>query len=295
MKAKERRTALITLLLSLLLHIILLMLFKYSYLLKAEVTQPETPAPIELEFEQPEQKEETSREEKFYELVENPNATEDTPDESSMLSTANSRSRAPEITSDIPRAVPGDREAESNQSAEPAAAQSDETPQEVKDALLAYREKHSFNKKVLENQKVEDKEEEKSEQEKGETEASLSGFKAEEVGDFALSTYEWSWAPYWLDFKRKLYRVWTTPPAYYKLGLIHGYTIVQFRVSREGKMLNFKVLRHVGHASLEESSVSAVKNSFPLKPLPADFPDEYLDVTLKLIYPNLREYQMTNN
>ena len=114
-------------------------------------------------------------------------------------------------------------------------------------------------------------------------------FSADQVGDVSLSTYAWEWAPYINAFKRKLYQVWFSPSAYYRLGLIHGYTVMRFSISRNGKLLDFELLEHKGHESLETSSVNAIKSVFPFKKLPDHFPDEKLTITAKLIYPNLRE------
>ena len=92
------------------------------------------------------------------------------------------------------------------------------------------------------------------------------------------------------EFLKKLKRVWFAPPAYYQLGLIHGYTIVQFSITRDGQLKDLKVVRHTGHVSLEESSVNAVQSTFPFLPLPKNFPDPELKIKLKMIYPDLRAY-----
>jgi TonB family protein len=88
--------------------------------------------------------------------------------------------------------------------------------------------------------------------------------------------------------------MWFAPPAYF-MGLIHGHTILKFTVHRDGTMTNLQILRHVGHESLEQSSFGAIEAVFPFLPLPDNFPDETLEVTVKLIYPDLREYQLSQN
>jgi hypothetical protein len=110
-------------------------------------------------------------------------------------------------------------------------------------------------------------------------------------GDFTLSTYKWEWVPYMMGFKNKLQRVWYAPVAYSQLHLISGYTIVRFKIARDGQLIDLQVLRQVGHSSLEKSSINAIKNVFPFQPLPGDFPDEYLELTVKMIYPKLREFE----
>ena len=114
-------------------------------------------------------------------------------------------------------------------------------------------------------------------------------FSADQLGSLTLSTYEWEWASYINYFKSKLYQVWRTPPAYFSLGLIHGYTIIRLTIDRNGQMAASEVLKHEGHSSLQISSENAVNAVFPLKPLPVDFPDQTLTLTLTLFYPNLRE------
>ena len=114
-------------------------------------------------------------------------------------------------------------------------------------------------------------------------------FSADQLGDLSLSTYAWEWAPYVNALRRKLYQVWFAPVAYYRLGLIYGHTVIQFSISREGKLIGYKVLEQNGHESLEQSSVNAIVALFPFKSLPKNFPEEQLTITARLIYPNLRE------
>ncbi|GAB4369576.1 MAG: hypothetical protein Kow0042_11390 [Calditrichia bacterium] len=294
----DRRVIYVALIVSIVLHFLALVLLNYERLFGAsEAPQTNEPPPLELVFEQPEREIAKSLPDQFYELVENPHASGEAPDVSNRLSTEDSRSRSPEITAGELRAIPGSDVTEQQ---EAAAQQQENTekllPEAVQNAMLAFRESRTFNKSALTGKEQKKESEEKqTEEQRGESFQKASNFKAEEVGDFALSTYAWSWAPYWLEFKRKLYRVWLTPPAYYQLGLIHGYTIVHFKVTREGQLRDLEVLRHVGHESLMESSVSAIESSFPLAPLPSDFPDEFLEVSIKMIYPDLRQYQQVSN
>lgn len=113
-------------------------------------------------------------------------------------------------------------------------------------------------------------------------------FSADQMGDISLSTYAWEWAPYINALKRKLYTVWFTPAAYNRLGLIHGQTVIEFSISRDGKLLYHKVHDHEGHESLEKSSVNAITAVFPFKKLPDNFPEDNLTITARLIYPKLR-------
>ncbi len=318
MRRKENRILILSILLSLLIHGLLLILINYRALLGETTPQAQEEQPLEFVFEepqppaaepQPQPQPQEQIPDKFYELVENPNANQQTPDQSSRLSTASSRSSAPVIQPGEISAVPGtetekpavskpqpqEQQLAEEQQAEKQAAER-EINEVVENAIMAFRSSHVFDKSALSKnkprpQKTETKEQDQSDTPKGETSFAPKGFNADLVGDFALSTYEWEWAPYWLAFKRKLNRVWYAPPAYSQLGLIHGYTIVRFKVRRDGSMYDFQVLQHVGHRSLKESSISAIKSSFPFLPLPDSFPDEYLEVTIKMVYPDLRAYR----
>lgn len=114
-------------------------------------------------------------------------------------------------------------------------------------------------------------------------------FSADELGSLTLSTYAWEWASYINYFKKRLYEVWRAPIAYFSLGLIHGHTVIRLTIDRNGQMVKSQVLEHKGHSSLQISSENAVNAVFPLKPLPADFPDETLTLTLTLFYPDWRK------
>ena len=113
-------------------------------------------------------------------------------------------------------------------------------------------------------------------------------FSVEEIGALSLSTYAWEWAPYIQKFKIKHQRVWTAPTAYTQLGLIHGYTIISFEIAKDGTLLKAEVLEHNGHESLEVSSLESIKAVFPFLPLPANFPEDKLSITARLVYPKWR-------
>ena len=111
-------------------------------------------------------------------------------------------------------------------------------------------------------------------------------FSADNLGGFTFNTYAWKWAPYMQYMKQKVNSNLFPPPAFYRMGLISGETIVRFRVMRDGKIENIEVLKYTGHRSLMETSVNALKGSDPLKPLPSDFPKslDFLEVTARFEY-----------
>ncbi|MDH7560346.1 MAG: cell envelope integrity protein TolA [bacterium] len=114
-------------------------------------------------------------------------------------------------------------------------------------------------------------------------------FSAEELGGVTLNTYAWEFAPYVLEMKRKIRQNIYPPPAFTRLGIISGETVLRFRVLPDGQMTNLEVLGYTGHPSLKETSVLAVRNAAPFKPLPEGFPEEYLELTWTFIYSVTRQ------
>lgn len=120
---------------------------------------------------------------------------------------------------------------------------------------------------------------------------SASPFK----GDFTLSTVAWEWAPFMNTWKAKILDKWykmNIPPAYFfgfdevsKGGIVQVYV----KVSRDGKILDCRITDFTTHKSLVNPAFGAINNSFPLKALPADFPEEYLEVTWFMHYPDISE------
>ncbi len=109
-------------------------------------------------------------------------------------------------------------------------------------------------------------------------------FSAKDLGGFAFNTYNWDFAPYMLAMKKKVERNIFPPPAFTRMGLISGEYLIRFKVMPNGKVSDLQVLDYKGHESLKETSVQAIFNSSPFKPLPADFPEDYLEVTAAFSY-----------
>lgn len=111
-------------------------------------------------------------------------------------------------------------------------------------------------------------------------------FSADNLGGFSFNTYAWNWAPYMQYMKEKINSNLFPPPAFYRMGLISGETLLKFKVLREGKITDIQVLKYTGHRSLMETSVNSLKGSDPLRPLPSDFPKslDFLEVTARFEY-----------
>jgi outer membrane biosynthesis protein TonB len=108
--------------------------------------------------------------------------------------------------------------------------------------------------------------------------------RALDSGGLSFNTYNWNFAPYMLELKRRIQRNIHPPAAFMYLGLISGETLVRFKIYPNGQMQDFQVLDYRGHKSLMITSVNAVEVSAPFPLLPPDFPEPYLEVTGKFIY-----------
>lgn len=275
---KEKYGMYIAILISLLFHLLLIFLLNFGDLLVIDLSSEPEEIPKEVTVVFPENKPK--------QIVENLNENEEIPDKSDLLSDRNSRARneqllenrqnQPASQGNIPMANL------SRPYSTPAFAKNKPVQKFSKDALLG--------RKASVSQMSENESERQSQASDGTNNVfDQKKFSADEVGSISLSTYAWEWAPYINLFKRKLYRVWYVPAAYSQLGLIHGHTLVRCTIDRQGNLVEQKVLGHQGHSSLQESSTNAIEAVFPLKALPAHFPDETLVLTVQMIYPDLRK------
>jgi outer membrane biosynthesis protein TonB len=108
--------------------------------------------------------------------------------------------------------------------------------------------------------------------------------RAPDLGSFSLNTYEWDFAPYMLWLKERIQRNIYPPPAFTHMGIISGQTRLRFRIDRDGTLHGLELLGFEGHKSLMETSVRAVELSAPFRSLPADFPENHLEVTAQFEY-----------
>jgi hypothetical protein len=104
------------------------------------------------------------------------------------------------------------------------------------------------------------------------------------VAGFSINTTAWDFAPYLLDLKQRIKQHWIPPLAFTALGAIHGYTKINFRIYPDGRMEGLSLTETNGHESLHRSSMNAIKGAAPFRPLPEDFPEDYLDVTFGFYY-----------
>lgn len=109
-------------------------------------------------------------------------------------------------------------------------------------------------------------------------------FSVEDLGGFAFNTYNWNFAPYMLYLKKHVQRHIFPPPAFSKMGIIEGRSVLRFLIDKDGSLIDIKILGTEGHQSLLETSTNAINSSAPFKPLPSGFPEDYLEVTGTFVY-----------
>jgi hypothetical protein len=102
--------------------------------------------------------------------------------------------------------------------------------------------------------------------------------RVRDFGDLRFNTYAWDFAPYLLYLKQTIRKNIYPPPVFTHMGF-GGRNAVQFRIYPDGRLEDVTVLGHQGEQALVETSVMAVRVSAPFRPLPEDFPEDYLEVT----------------
>lgn len=103
-----------------------------------------------------------------------------------------------------------------------------------------------------------------------------------EVGHlYELNTYKWEFAPYMLRWKDKMTGKWyeITSRVFFQKTARLGEIIISARVGRDGRLLDSKIVDFNCDRSFVAPAYASVVNSFPLDPLPSNFPDEFLETT----------------
>ena len=280
---KDKRIYVLSILLSLLLHVAFVLIFIKDIVI-IDLSPEETDLP-------PEEVTVLFPENKPKSIVENINENNEVPDESDFLSDFNSKSRTQQLLDKIGNQPMSEGNIPFANLTRPNIQQQIQKQFQTKkfsrDALIG-KQANEFQDNPYRQESEQSQEQMQANQSTTNNVYNQKDFSADQVGDISLSTYAWEWAPYINALKRKLYTVWFTPAAYHRLGLIYGQTVIEFSISKEGKLLYYKVHDHQGHESLEKSSVNAITAVFPFKKLPDHFPEENLTITARLIYPKLR-------
>lgn len=105
----------------------------------------------------------------------------------------------------------------------------------------------------------------------------------EHSGGISFNTYNWKFAPYLLELKRRIQRNMYPPPAFSRLGL-GGENVMRFRIYPDGRLEGPELIQSKGENALVETSRKAITFSAPFPELPEDFPENYLEVTATFYY-----------
>ena len=314
----NRKPLYFALIFSLLVHVVFFwLLFSQNllaYILRKPEVLPET-APIVLELEQPQQPEQPVQQppqpeekqaaaedqqqlpEKYFRLEENPNANEQTPEDADILAAQSSVSASPKeldvqneaIKPPVENPEPTIKELENKE--DQSAIPDKGLTFEEKNGDVIYYQSREFARHLLTNEPEQQKETQidLSQSSSKDVPPELKDFKGDLIGDVALSTYEWPWAPWVLQLKYAFYQHLFVPRAY-SMGLIEGYTEVYLKIRRDGTLAEHRLIQTAGHNTLKESTLNAFLSSAPWKALPEEFPDEFLELRVRVIYPNLKDF-----
>jgi len=107
---------------------------------------------------------------------------------------------------------------------------------------------------------------------------------AEAMGGVSLSTYEWDYAPYLFYMKKRIRDHLYPPQAFIQMGAISGEVTIRFTLNRDGSVHDLRLISNKGHKSFIEPSLNSIRASDPFKSLPTGFPDPYLELTWTFIF-----------
>ncbi len=303
MERSDRKIYIIAFLISLFFHVILLIILGILDIFSLNLSASElnqTTQPLVLEFEQPPPQPKTPQSPpvppKLYKVVENPNADQQNPNESGLLAENASRAAAPELQKGDNELASQDQQppekiedlVELEESPEPEQAPEQAPDLSGSEPIAKLFTQRQFSKQLIGKESHPRSQQKKSHQQDEVSPLSAKDFKADLIGEMRMNTYAWAWAPWWKSFERRILHFWYAPTAW-QMGLISGYTYVKIRVNKQGELVSYQVLKHVGHPSLRKSSVNALESVFPFKALPPDFPEDYLEIRFVMIYPDLKE------
>ena len=105
-----------------------------------------------------------------------------------------------------------------------------------------------------------------------------------DFGGLQFNTYDWDFAPYLLEMKKKIESKINPPFAFTHMGMISGEAKIQFIIEPSGFLKELKILDSKGHESLTLTSQKAIEWATPFMPLPSDFPEDKLIVTATFHY-----------
>jgi len=102
--------------------------------------------------------------------------------------------------------------------------------------------------------------------------------------EYDLSSFDWDYGPWGQSLGEGIFAHWEMPYAY-RLGIIDGYTTINFEVEVDGQLSGFEIVESVGHESLHSASMASLQELGSASKLPESCQVESLEVTLKFVYP----------
>jgi TonB family protein len=86
----------------------------------------------------------------------------------------------------------------------------------------------------------------------------------------------------WLRrFRAQVYRNWLIP---YAAMALHGHTVIRFTIHKDGSITDLIVLQPSEIDAFTKAAFNAIKTSNPTVPLPQDYPDDRMVMTVIFYY-----------
>jgi hypothetical protein len=208
------------------------------------------------------------------ELIDNPRANEIKPKDAKILSERNSKSDLKE--------VPGGMK-----NSQSVAVIKDETKSDKKENSKEEKtqeDEFQNNQRLypfLKNQPSRSLKEQLTGQPEGEDQKSLGE-------TYELNTYAWEFAPYMLKWKNKMTTKWyqITAKIFFNPFAKLGSMRIHVKMNRNGQLLDSKILDYNCDYAFVAPAYASVVNSFPLDPLPDNFPNDMLETTWTITITN---------
>ena len=99
----------------------------------------------------------------------------------------------------------------------------------------------------------------------------------------SLDTKESKYASYFARIKRQIELSWDYPNEAQRKG-ITGELTLRFQISRDGNLMNVRLINSSGYSILDEAALQAVKSAAPYYPFPVTIDKEALPILASFIY-----------
>jgi len=99
----------------------------------------------------------------------------------------------------------------------------------------------------------------------------------------SLDTRESKYASYFARLKHQIERVWAYPEDAARRG-ISGRLTLRFQISKDGNLMNIRLIDNSGYNVLDEAALQAVKTAAPYYPFPVTIDRESLSILATFIY-----------